>query len=167
MGRIKLLQLAHVEDLHAVIVGLAPNDDVALVPLDLPPHGGQRAGVLGQAAQVDELALLADLGERRAVLLSDGDELASLAVGPAPGAGAETILAAELGMGLEVVEIQVLALEGILGVAGDVGGDAVLAGDEVLVLAEGGVLGRVEDALLVEFVPGFLRSVSSCHVSVV
>lgn len=69
-------------------------------------------------------------------------------------------------MGLEVVQIQVGAPEGVLGIARDIRSYAVLAGDEVFFFGlgsrvasaegaggEGRVLGRVVDTCLVQLVP--------------
>lgn len=117
-GRVVVDQLRHVEDLDAVVVRLGPDHDVALVALDLAPQRRLRIGVLRQPPQVDQLALGADLGERRAVLLRDGDELAPLGARPPPGPGALAHGAAEVEVRLEVVQVEPGALELVVGVAG-------------------------------------------------
>lgn len=89
--------------------------------------------------------------------MSNGDEFATLGRGPSPRAGAAAGAGAELGVRLEVVQVEVGASEGVLGVTGDVGGDVVLAGDVVeLVGGEFLVLLGVEDAGGVELGPGLL-----------
>lgn len=66
-------------------------------------------------------------------------------------------------MGLEVVQIQVLALESVLWVAGDVGGDSVLASNKVGLLVEGSVLSRLEDTLEPQLLPNLLLQSATSH----
>ena len=68
-------------------------------------------------------------------------------------------------MGLEVVQIQVLALESVLWVAGDVGGDSVLASNKVGLLVEGSVLGRLEDTLEPQLLPNLLLKSATSYVN--
>ena len=154
---VNMLQLGQVKDLHAVVDGFGADKDVALVALDFSPERGRGRGVLRETAEIDELALLGDLGKGGAVFLSDGDELTALGRSPAPGTGALAGTGTELGVRLEVVQVEVVAAEGVLGVAGDVGGVPLLAGD-VVELGRGEllVLLGVEDAGGLLFCPGFL-----------
>jgi hypothetical protein len=80
LGRVDSEQLLHVEDLDAVADSLTTDDHVVVLATDLTPLAARR--VLGQASEVDELALLTDLCERSSVRLSDGDKLTSGAGGP-------------------------------------------------------------------------------------
>lgn len=86
-----------------MVGGLAADDDEVLVRAELTPDRCGR--VLRQAAEVDELALGRDLGESSAISLGDDGELAAVRTGPAPSRGALAGTTAQVGMGLEVVEI--------------------------------------------------------------
>lgn len=97
--------LGHVEHLDAVMFRLASDDDVVLVPADLTPDGRLGGARLGQAAQVDELALPRDFGEGRAVCLGNDHELPTVAARPPPRGGALAGLAAKIGMAHKVVEV--------------------------------------------------------------
>ena len=98
-------KLRHVKDLHAVVDGLGSDDDVVLVAAELSPDRRLRRRVLGQTAEIDKLAGLGDLGERSAVGLSYGNELATLGAGPAPGGGALAHGRAKIGVALEVIKV--------------------------------------------------------------
>lgn len=52
-GRVDIGELGHVEELHAVLLCLAADHDVALVASDLAPDAGRCRRVLGKAAEVD------------------------------------------------------------------------------------------------------------------
>jgi hypothetical protein len=125
-------ELLEVEDLDTVTLELGADDDVVLVATDLLPQGaGSRGDDGGQEAEDLDAALGQNLDERGAVVLAVGDELtARLGVDPTPGARASAELGvgaggAELGVVDEVVEVDVLALEGVKRVALDGLGNAV------------------------------------------
>jgi hypothetical protein len=69
-------QLLHVEDLDTVVHSLTTNNHEVVLPADLAPRAGR--GVLREASQIRELALLGDLGECSTILLPDGDKFASI-----------------------------------------------------------------------------------------
>jgi hypothetical protein len=102
-GRGARAYLSEVENLNAVVLGFAADDEVVLVPAHLPPDGGLR--VLRETPEVDELAGLADLGEGGAVGLRDGNEFPAVLARPTPGGGALSSRAAEVGVAQEVVEV--------------------------------------------------------------
>lgn len=102
-------QLAEVEDLHTMARRLAADDDEVLVAAQLAPDRVGR--VRRQAAEVDELTRRRDLGEAGAVGLGDYDKLAAVGRRPAPRRGALAGLAAEGGMALEVVEVDLGACQ--------------------------------------------------------
>ncbi|GJC97587.1 hypothetical protein ColKHC_06413 [Colletotrichum higginsianum] len=137
-GRRRLGRVAQVDEDEAGAAGAgarlgADGDGVLLLLVDddvLAPDGLGR--VLGQAAEVDELAVGGDLGEGGAVGLGDDGELAAVGARPAPGRGPLAGAGPEVGVALEVVEVDLVALEGVVGVAGDDGSDAVDAGDGAL-----------------------------------
>ncbi|KAI9155668.1 aldehyde dehydrogenase [Paramyrothecium foliicola] len=135
-GRVNVEQLLQVEDLDAVADGLGADDGVVLVGADLAPLRGQRVG--GQTAEIAHLAVLADLHESCALILANCNEFA--AVG---------------GVGQEVVEVDVVATEGVVAVARD-GLDPAI---DTLGEAELWVQVRVEQSKLTGLGPVVLRGV--------
>lgn len=99
---------------------LAANQYVALVAFDLSPHRRRSLRVLRKAAHVGQLALFRNLGECSAIFLGYGNEFSPAGTRPAPGACASPGRAPELGMSLEIKQIQVLASKSVLGVALDI-----------------------------------------------
>jgi len=129
--------LAHVENLDAVVRRLAPDDYEVLVPPDLAPDARLRGGGVRQAAQIHQLPLVGDLGQGGAVGLGDSHELAPLGARPPPRRGPLTRLAAQVGVADEVVKVDVAAAERVERIAGDDGGRAVAAADDVGSAADG------------------------------
>jgi hypothetical protein len=153
---IDVQKFPQVKDLDTVVDGLTSDDKIALVTLDLAPQRWLSGCVLRQSSKVDELTLLRHLGKRCAVFLGNADELPTLRAGPAPGPGTTTVGASKLCVRLEVVEIKVLALEGVLGISRDIGCVAVVTCYVVRILVEGGVLSRVKYTLRIKVGPDFL-----------
>jgi len=142
-------ELGEVEDLDTVALELGADDEVVLVATQLLPQrasGGGDDG--GEEADDLDAALGQDLDERGAVVLAVGDELtAGVGVDPAPAARSGTELGigtgrAELGVVHEVIQVDVLALEGVQRVALDGLGLAV----DTLGVVKTGPLGGVEQA---------------------
>lgn len=107
----ELQKLLHVEKLDAVAGALRSDDEGVLQDLHLAPDDGV---VLGRkTTKVLELTIPSDLRERGTVGLTDGDEFTAL-VGPSPGARSVTDSITKLGVRLEVVQVYVLALVGLI-----------------------------------------------------
>ena len=71
---------------------------------DLSPVGTDRVE-LGKTTKVDQLALGTDLRKCSAVVLAYGDEFAAAIVCPAPARGSASVIAAQIGVGKEVVQV--------------------------------------------------------------
>jgi len=145
--------LAQVKDLNPVVCGLAPDDNVVLVPPELSPDTRLCLRGLGQTAEVDELSITVDFGKRSTVCLSNGHKLAAARACPAPGRRALAGLAAQVGMADKVVEIHVVAAERVERVAGNDLRCAVGAGDDVFGAGSAPPLPRVERPALPLAVP--------------
>jgi hypothetical protein len=126
-GRVQLQQLLHVEDLNSMVDGFGTDDSIVTEDSDLPPVGTNGV-VLRKTTKVDHLALRADLGERCAVVLPDRDKFTTTVGGPTPARGSTSEVAAEIGVGKEVVEVDVAAPEGVVAVSRDGSSKAVLTG---------------------------------------
>jgi len=79
-GGINGEKLLHVEDLNAVLLSFATDDHEIFLPADLTPGAG--CGERGKASQIGQLSCLGDLGKGSAVLLADGNKLASVVGSP-------------------------------------------------------------------------------------
>lgn len=110
-GRVDVEQQRHVKDLHAVVGGLAADDDVVLVALDLAPQRRLRRRPLRQPAQVHELAGAADFGKGGAVALRNRYKLAALVAGPSPAAGALSDRASKVKVALKVIKVNLFNYE--------------------------------------------------------
>ena len=134
-GRVQFKQLLHVEDLNSMVDGLGTDDSIVTEDSDLPPVGADWV-VLRKATKVDHLAFRTNLSERSAIILADGDEFTATVGGPAPARGSTSVVAAKIGVGKEVVKVDVAAPEGVVAVSRDGSSESVLAWRE----AEFGVL---------------------------
>lgn len=76
-------ELLHIEDLNIVVHAFGADDEVVAAHFDFSPDDGASLG--RQSSKIDELALACNFGERSAIGLSNGNELAA-AVAPTPGA---------------------------------------------------------------------------------
>lgn len=123
LGRRDSQELPGIEDLDAVVLGLTADDEVVLHRPDLAPLGGD--GLLGKTTEVGDPSRLRDLDESSAVRLADSTKLTSFGRRPAPRGGARAAAAAQLSVGLEVLEIEVAAAECLQTVAWDNNGLAV------------------------------------------
>lgn len=157
VGRVEVEDLLHVEELHTVLDGLGANDEEVIDDTDLTPVGAKTA-ILGETSDVAKLALAGDLGKGGTVVLTDGDELTAVGRGPAPRRGASSAPAAQVGVGEEVVQVNVVALERVVLVAGDGGSEPVDAGR----VAELGVLRALHLASSHLGVPLSLRVECQC-----
>jgi hypothetical protein len=83
-GRVEVENLLEVEELDTVLDGLGANDNNVANDTDLAPVGAN-AVILGESAEVDKFALLADLCKGGAVVLANGNELTPVGRGPTPG----------------------------------------------------------------------------------
>jgi hypothetical protein len=124
-GRVQLKQLLHVEYLNSMVDGFGTDDSIVTENSDLPPVGTNGV-VLRKTAKVDHLALRADLCKRSSVVLPDRNKFATTVGGPAPARGSTSIVAAKIGVGKEVIEIDVAAPEGVVAVSRDGSSKAVL-----------------------------------------
>jgi hypothetical protein len=125
-SRVQFKQLLHVEDLNSVVDGFGTDDSIVTEDSDLSPVGTNGV-VLRKTAKVDHLALRTDLGERCAVVLTDRDEFTTAIGGPAPARGSTSVVAAKIGVGKEVVKVDVAAPEGVVAVSRDGSSESVLA----------------------------------------
>ena len=106
--RVDLEQLLEVKDLQAVVGGLGANVGKVANDLDVAPDGLNRLG--GQAANVRQAAVLADLDKGGAVRLTEEGKLASRARGPTPNVVALARAAADVLVAEEALEVDILAL---------------------------------------------------------
>lgn len=128
LPRLDLKELVEVEDLDVVVHGFGANDGEVVEDADLAPDLGLRAGGVGETAEIVEFAVGGDAGEGGAIGLKYGleharevagrggaylgnDDVLLAVLGPTPRAGALAGGAAELGVRVERVEIDVLAPE--------------------------------------------------------
>lgn len=80
---VQVNKLLHVKDLHAVLDSLGANDNQVAEGSDLSPPRADRV-VLGQPAEVHQLALGGDLGEGCSIVLADSNELTPVLGCPSP-----------------------------------------------------------------------------------
>jgi hypothetical protein len=125
-GWVQFKQLFHVKDLNSVVDGFGTDDSIVTEDSDLSPVGTNGV-VLRKTAEVDHLALRADLCERSAVVLTDRDEFTTTIGGPTPAGRSTSIVAAEIGVGKEVIKVDVAAPEGVVAVSRDGSSESVLA----------------------------------------
>ena len=119
-------ELVEVEDLDVVANGLGADDNVVVQDTDLAPAGAD--GVLcREAAEVLDLALLGDLDESSSAELADDTELTSVLGSPTPGRGSTTLGTTDISVVREVVEVHVVASEGLVGIARLDDGQTLLA----------------------------------------
>jgi hypothetical protein len=96
-SRIQFKQLLHVKDLNSMVDGFGADDSMVTEDSDLSPVGANGI-VLRKTTKVDQLALGADFCERSAVVLANGDELATTVGGPSPARGSTSVFAAKIGV---------------------------------------------------------------------
>jgi hypothetical protein len=125
-GRIQFKQLLHVKDLNSMVDGFGADDSIVTEDSDLSPVGANGI-VLRKTTKVDQLALGADFCERSAVVLANGDELATTVGGPSPARGSTSVVAAKIGVGKEVIKVDVAAPEGVVPVSRDGSNEPILA----------------------------------------
>ena len=63
LGGLDVQQLAHVEDLDVVVLGLGANDGVVVENTDLTPNLGFRAGGVGETTEIVETSVTGDFRE--------------------------------------------------------------------------------------------------------
>lgn len=111
--------------------GFGADDNVVVQDSDLAPPGTD--GVLSrQASKVLDLALLGNLDEGSAGELANDTKLTSILGGPSPGRGPTTLGATNVGVVGEVIEVNVVAAESLVGVSLFDNGKALLALDLLL-----------------------------------
>lgn len=98
-----------------MVDGLGSDDDVVLVAPDLAPDSGLDADRLRKTSEVDELALLVDLGKGGTIGLCNHNKLAAVTAYPPPGRRPLTGGAAEVGVGDEVVEVDLVTFVNLRG----------------------------------------------------
>ena len=125
-GRVEFKQLLHVEDLDSIVDGFRTDDSIVTEDSDLSPVGPNGV-ILRKTTKVDHLALRADLRERSAIVLANGDELTTTVGGPAPARRSTSEVAAKIGVGKEVVKVDVAAPEGVVPVSRDGSNKPILA----------------------------------------
>jgi hypothetical protein len=119
-------ELVEVEDLDVVANGLGADDNVVVQDTDLAPAGAD--GVLGrEAAEVLDLALLRDLDEGGSAELANDTELTSVLGSPTPGRGSTTLGTTDISVVREIVEVHVVASEGLVGITRLDNGQTLLA----------------------------------------
>lgn len=121
--------------------GLTADDDVVLVSAEFTPDGLGR--VLREATEVDELARRGDLSEGGTISLSNNGKLATVGAGPTPGRRSLAGGRAKVGVALEVVEVDLVALKSVVGIARDDLGNTVNARNGALLSEAARVLGRL------------------------
>lgn len=102
--RVEVEKLLHVENLHAVLDSLGADDNQVAKGPDLSPPRADRV-VLGQPAEVHQLALGGDLCERCAVVLADSNKFTPILRCPSPRRGPKALGASEVCMGEEMVQV--------------------------------------------------------------
>lgn len=117
LGRIDGQELLQVKDLNTVANSLRSDNDVVLVGSDLAPLGGHR--VLRKAAEVDHLAVLANLDEGSTLELTNTDKLTAIIGGPTPRRGTLCLGTTKGFVAQKVMEVNVVTLEGVEPVSGD------------------------------------------------
>jgi len=125
-SRVEFKQLFHVKDLNSMVDGLRTDDSIVTENSDLSPVGANGI-VLRKTTKVDQLTLRADLSKCSAIILANGDELATTVGGPSPARGSTSEVAAKIGVRKEVVKVDVAAPESVVPVSRDGSNKPILA----------------------------------------
>ena len=125
-SRVQFKQLLHVEDLNSVVDGFRADDGIVTEDSDLSPVGADGV-VLRKTTKVDQLALRVDLRECSAIVLANRNEFTTTVGSPAPARRSTSEVAAKIGVGKEVIKVDVAAPEGVVPVSRDGSNKPILA----------------------------------------
>jgi hypothetical protein len=125
-GRVQFKQLLHVEDLNSMVDGFRTDDSIVTEDSDLSPVGANGV-VLRKTTKVNHLALRADLRERSAIVLANRNKFTTTVGGPAPARRPTSEVAAKIGVGKEVIKVDVAAPEGVVPVSRNGSNKPILA----------------------------------------